>query len=334
MVPDMFTGIFHIPGEHLPQLVYPFISFRFICADQSVHAHHIHLIVMAQGRFLLYPVSQPRIVDDMIAAHQACQIKCFGRRVKRRRALSGILADHLGWNMLISFQRQIRPDLVGDHIDVVFSAQFHKTFQFPALPHAPAGIMRRAENGGMDAVLYDFFLHIGKIHTPDIFRIQLQRTVNRMIPVIFQAHGKSHIGRRMKQHLVSFGTQYIQRAEHATEHAILISDVLCFQSAHSVAIFLPPDDGVKIFLRGAEVAVRRVRGPLCQRFRDGRHGGKIHIRHPHGNDGKTVLRRLRGKSRILAQTVHRYGILAAAVHNRCEIVFHKNNTSTIEDPVT
>ena len=62
--------------------------------------------------------------------------------------------------------------LCGDHVDVVFSEQLHGPLQFPTLPDPAAGVMGRAEDGGVNGMFPELTLHIRIVHTPDSILIQ------------------------------------------------------------------------------------------------------------------------------------------------------------------
>lgn len=64
-------------------------------------------------------------------------------------------------------------------------------------------------------------------------------------------------------------------------------------------------------------------GSLDNGFRDGGHGGKVHVRDPHGDDVKAVLGQVRGKAG--AETVNGDGVLAVAIHDGCKIVLHSSS---------
>ena len=98
---------------------------------------------------------------------EPCQIERFARRIERERPLLCILAHGLRRCVDNAGADDVRPDLVGDDEYVVFRAERRELFYLPALPHAPGRVVRRAEHGGVNLILYDPPFHILKIHTPD-----------------------------------------------------------------------------------------------------------------------------------------------------------------------
>ena len=66
----------------------------------------------------------------------------------------------------------------------------------------------------MDLMLYQFFLHVLKVHAPNALLILLQRGMDNLIAIVFQTKGEANIGGRMKQHFISLGTQHIQCRNH------------------------------------------------------------------------------------------------------------------------
>ena len=138
----------------------------------------------------------------MITSHQACQVKGFARRIHRHGAVSRILADRLCRRMMISFQDQIRPDLIGDNHAVIGLIYFHRFFNLPAFPYPATRVMGITEDCHMDMMLFDLRIHIFIIHPPDSFRIFFQRTVNHLISIISDASGKSDISRAVQKHCI------------------------------------------------------------------------------------------------------------------------------------
>ena len=162
----------------------------------------------------------------MIRTYQSGKVKRLGRGIDSYRSLFSIFADRLRRNMLIAAQNQIRPDLIRNHIHIMFSEQFHRLFQFPFFPHPAAGIVRRTKYRSVDLVFHDFFLHIFIIHAHNALFVLHQGGMYNRISVIFQTHGKANVGRGMKQYTVALRTQYIQCADNAPQNSVLITDAL------------------------------------------------------------------------------------------------------------
>ena len=326
MFPDIAAGIAHIFRQHLAEFIHPFISLRLVGADEGMHAQHVHMIVLGAAGFPVDPVPQPGIIDDVIAAHQARQIKGLGGSVQGHRPQSGILADHLGGDVGMSFQDQIRPDLVGDHIHIIFPEQFHGPLQLPSLPDTAAGIVGRTEDGGVDPAFFQFLLHILIIHPPDPFFIPLQIGKLQMEPVVLQAVGKADVGRRVDQHMIPVGAEDLQGADHPAQNAVLISDMLRRQSGNAVAAGLPVYDPLKILLRRTEISEGRMFGSFNDMLLNGGHCGEIHIRHPHGDHGKSFfyLHALDSQHSRFHGPLHLQGdgVFSSPVHKCRKIVFH------------
>ena len=217
----------------------------------------------------------------------------------------------------------VGPDLVRDDIDVVLFEQLHGLFQLPALPHTAAGIVGAAQNRGMDVFLGQVLFHVGKVHPPHAVLVLHQRGVDDIVAVVFQAAGKADVSGAVHQHLVAPGADAVQGADHAAQHAVLIADVLLFQSGHAVAPGLPLDDGVVVLVAGVKVAECRVLDAGNDLLLDGGHHREVHVRHPHGDGVKALLGGRGGKAG--AQAVHGDGIFAVAFENGRKIVFHDNS---------
>lgn len=100
-------------------------------------------------------------------------------------------------------QGKIRPDLVADHHHIVLSEQLHCLLQLPALPDSAAGIVRRADDGGVNLMLHDLFFHVDIVHAPDTGAVLFERAVDDVIAVVFQAAGKADVGRAQNEDLVA-----------------------------------------------------------------------------------------------------------------------------------
>ena len=83
-----------------------------------MHGKKVHFIIMGFAAFCLNPVPEIFIVDDMIASHQTCQIKGLAGSIQGNSAVSGILIHRLGGDMLMTIQKDIRPDFIRDSIAV------------------------------------------------------------------------------------------------------------------------------------------------------------------------------------------------------------------------
>ena len=226
--------------------------------------------------------------------------------------------------MRVAIQKDVRPDLVRHHKHVVFPEQLHGLFQLFPLPDAAAGVVRAAEDGGVDLLVFQMLLHVGIVHPPDAVFVLDQRAVDDVVAVVLKAAGKADVGRAVDKHLAAPGADAVQRADDAAQHAVFVADVLGFQPGHAVAGILPVENRIIIRFGRVEIAVCRVLCPCDDGLRDGRHGGEVHIRHPHGDRVEALLGGRGCKAG--AQTVHRDRILAAAVHQGGKIVFHGSSS--------
>lgn len=306
VVRDVGAGEVYIASEDLAQLVHPLVAFGLIGTNQGVHGQQVHAVVMGEGGLLVHPVSDGFIINDVVAAHQACQVEGLGGRIDRHGAVPGVFADALGGGVLMAGQDDVGPDFIGDHHHVMLPAQFHELLHLPFFPDPAAGIVGGTKDGGVDVVFRNLLLHIGKIHAVGTAFVQDQRTVDDMVAVIVQAAGKAYVGGGVEEHIVPSGAEYVQSADDAAQHAVLIADAFPGQAGGAVAGLLPPDDRVQVFLPGGEVAEMRLlcAGDDCFLHRGD--GGEIHVRHPHGDGVEALLGRAGGGA--VAQGVHGDGV--------------------------
>ena len=317
------AGQFGVRRQHLQQLAEPLLPLLAVRADERVHTEDVHLVVVRQGGLLLHPLAQPVVVDDMIAAHEPRQVEGLAGRIEGHRALPGVLAHALGGHVLIAGEDDVRPDLVGDHIDVVLFHQLHVALHLPALPDAPAGVVRRAEDGRVYVLGDDAPLHVLEVHAPDAAGVPHQRAEHHLVAVVGQRAGEADVGRRVQQHLVPARAEHVQRAHHAAEDAVFIAYVLFPEAGDAVAPLLPADDGGKILLPRLEIAVERVLRALDdgRGYRGG--GGEVHVRYPHGDGVEALARGVRHPpAGHGADALHGERIPAAAVYDGCKVVLH------------
>ena len=110
----------------------------------------------------------------------------------------------------------------------------------------------------MDVLLLQAALHVRKVHAPDVCFVFYQGRVDDLIAVVFQAMGKANVGGAVEEYLVTPGTDTVQGADNAAQNPVFIADVLFGKALNAVAGALPADDGIVVFLCGAEVAKGRV----------------------------------------------------------------------------
>ena len=262
------------------------------------------------------------VVDDVVAAHQTRQVEGLAGGIEGDGAHFCILGDTLGGDVLITGQEDIRPDLVGNHKNIVLFVQLHGLLDLPFFPDPSRGVVGGAEDGGVDLVLAELGFHIGKVHSPHIIRIFYEPAVDNFVAVIFKGVGEADVGGAVDEHLVAPGAEGVQRRDHAAQDAVFVADVLRLKPLNAVSGFVPADDGVKIFRRGLEIAEGGVLGTLDHGLDNGGDNGEIHVRHPHG-DGLEAGQGRIGAEAGLAHHVHGDGILAPAIHDGGKIVFHR-----------
>ncbi len=322
VVPDVVAGEVDVAAEHFAELVHPLVALGLVGAHKGVHGQHIHGIVVAEAGLLVHPVLPPLVIDNVIAAHQARQVEGLAGGVHGGGALPGVLGNGLGGDVLVAVEHQVGPDLVRHHIDVVFLEQLHGLFQLPALPDPAAGVVRIAEDGGMDLLLLELLLHVLRIHPPDAVLVLDQGAEHHVVAVVGQAGGESHIGGGVEQHLVAPGADAVQGRHHAAQHAVFVADVFLGKAGDPVALLLPADDGGEILLTGGEIAEGRMLDAVGHGLLDGGNGGEVHVRHPHGDGVKALPGCAGGKAGHSAQTVHSDGVPAVAGQDGSKIVLH------------
>ena len=87
---------------------------------------------------------------------------------------------------------------------------------------------------------------------------------------------------------------------------------------------MPSDNRFKVFIRWQIVTVSRMLGSFDDLLRDSRHGSEIHIRNPHRDHRKTILRLCRNNSPFYARadSVNRKCVFTSTIHNRFKIICH------------
>ena len=173
MLFDVIICIVHISGQYLTELIYPLSSFFPVCSYKRMHGKHIHGIIMAFAAACHNSVTKIGIIDHVITSNQTGQIECLAWRIQCDGPLLCVLAYRLGRCVVISFQNQIRPDLVGNNNTVVCLIDFHGLFDFFRLPDSSGRVVWITEHCDMDLVCLDFGIHIFIVHPPDSFFILL-----------------------------------------------------------------------------------------------------------------------------------------------------------------
>ena len=223
---------------------------------------------MAQRGFFYNALPERPIINDVIAADQSSQIKCFGWRIECYCTVLCIFWNRLRRNMLMSIQNDIRPDFIRNDCHIVFCIKFHCFFNLPALPDTSGWIMRWAENSCMNFIFHDFFFHIFKIHAPDSFFIFFQVTVHNMISVVVERSRKTNVCRCMNKYVISLGAKYMKGTCNTTKNSVFITDMLFFKSCYMISRLMPSDDAVKIFISCLKISVSRMFCSLDNCLRD------------------------------------------------------------------
>ena len=258
----------------------------------------------------------------MVAADQAREVKGLAGRVEGNRAHAGILAHRLRRNVLVPGTDDIGPNLIRDHHAIVLAIDVHGALDLVALPHATAGIVRRTEDGGMDAVLRELALHVLKVHAPHALFVELKWAVNNTVARGLDGLGKADIGRTMDQHRVTGLHIGAQRRYNAAQHTVFIANMLRRQALNAVTTALPLDNAIEVLGAWIKVAKHRVLSTLNDVLLDRGHRGKVHIRHPHRDAVEALIGHVWRHTGDLAPGVNGDGIHAVAVDKRGKVVFH------------
>ena len=208
----------------------------------------------------------------------------------------------------------------------MFSVKFHGFFQLPTLPHASTGIMRIAENGSVDLLFPELFLHVCIIHSPYAVFIPYQRRMYGLVAVVFQTCCEAYVCRAVNQDVITAGADAVQCTDNSAQNAIFVANVLGLQTGDTVTCFLPADDGLIIFRRGFEVTEGRVTGPFDDRLLYGRYSREVHVCYPHRDGIEAFFRRGRRET-IALQAVYCDGISAMPVNDGSEVIFHMDTPS-------
>ena len=172
-----------------------------------------------------HAVAQVVAVDHVVAADEAGQVEGLARRVERDGALAGVGRDGLRGDVHHAGAHDVGPDLVRDDHAVVGAVDLHGALDLPALPHAAAGVVRRAEDHGVDALLLDAALHVVEVHAPDTVLVAHERRVHDSEAVVLERVREAHVGGAVHEHGVAGRGKGRERRDHAAEHAVLVADV-------------------------------------------------------------------------------------------------------------
>ena len=322
MLVHVIAEVVDVVFDDLVELVHPLVALRLVGANERVHGEDVHLVVMGLVGHGAHAVAQCLVVDDVVAADQAREVKGLAGRIKGDRAHARVLAHRLRRDVLVPRTDDVRPNLVRDDHAIVLAIDVHGALDLVALPHAATGIVRRAENGSMDVVLCELALHVLKVHAPYALVVELKRAVHNAIARGLDGLGKTDVGGAMDQHRVAGLHIGAQRRHDAAQHAVFVADMLRRQTLNAVATALPFEDAVEVLGARIKVAKHRVLGTLNDVFLDRGDGGKVHVGHPHGDAVEALVRHVRSHTGDLAPGVNGDGIHTVAVDKRGKVVFH------------
>ena len=211
------------------------------------------------------------------------------------------------------------------------TVHLHRALDLPALPHAAARVVRAAEDGDVDVVFFEFFIHVLKIHAPNAVLVAEKRAVDDFKAVVFKAARKADISGAVHEHGVARRGKSRQRRNDAAQYAVFIADMRTGQSLDTVPVFLPADNRVKICVRRRKIAERRMFRARDDRVLDFGQRRKIHVRHPHGDHIKPLFRFVRCETGAKAVDGNR--IHAVALQMRGKIVLHSFSAPFLENAV-
>ena len=144
-----------------------------------------------------------------------------------------------------------------------------------------------------------------------------------LIAAVCKAARKPDVCRRMNEHAVTSGAKYSERRQDASQNTVFVADHFSRKACHTVLLFMPADDLFIVFISHFKISVGRMLDSFCDRFRNRRARGKVHVSNPHRDAVKSVLRGTRRKGRIpFTKGIHCDGILAISVHYTLKIIFH------------
>ena len=196
----------------------------------------------------------------------------------------------------------------------MLAIDLHRALELPALPHAPAGVVGRAEHRHVDVVLLQLGGHVLIVHAPDALLVLDQRRQHNLVSVLFYAMRKANVGWAVEKNGITRRGKGGERGYNAAQHAVLVANVVSRQAAHAVSARLPVNNGLIVLIARREVAKRRVLDALCHGARDGRSRGEIHVGDPHGDGVEALRRRVRGHA-ARAKRIDRNGVHAVSFHD-------------------
>ena len=189
------TCIPDIICQHLAELIDPQRAFRSVSPDQRMHRQHVHRIIVALCRRTPHAVSEIRIINDMIASDESCQIEGLAGREERDCPTARIRTHHLRRYMPVISQNNVRPDLIVDDDHFISPIDLQGIPDLFLCPYPSAWVMRITEDCDMDVILLYFAVHVLIIHPPYAALILFQRTQHDAVTGALNRAGEADIGR-------------------------------------------------------------------------------------------------------------------------------------------
>ena len=167
-----------------------------------MHGKNVHFVVVGKGRLLVHAVAEQFVINHVVASDKTREVEGFGRGIERDGAQLRVLTDGLCGDVLIARHGEVRPNFVAHDHHIVLAEQLHGLLQLPALPDSAAGVVRRADDGGVDLMADDLFFHVRIVHAPDTMFVPFELAVDDMVAVILQAACKADVGRAQDENVI------------------------------------------------------------------------------------------------------------------------------------
>src|SRR5574344_2000953 len=98
-----------------------------------------------------------------------------------------------------------------------------------------------------------------------------------IVSVVAKGMGKSYIRRPLEKHVVTLGAEHAKRRYHTAKHSVLVADAFFRKAGYSMALALPCDDLIVVFISWKEIAECRMLGPFNHSLLDSRNNWKVHV---------------------------------------------------------
>ena len=195
--------------------------------------------------------------------------------------------------------------------------------EFLTFPDTAGRIVRGAHDGCMDMVSLYLFLHILVVHAPYAVFVLFELASYEVIADSADFLKEAHVGGSMHKHVVTVRAKNFKSAYDSAQDAVLISDMLCFQTLDAVSLRLPVYDAVEVFLPRCKISESGMFRTLYYGVDYGGSGGKIHVGDPHGYDVKAFAYLSLGSDAVRVRSgINSDSVHSSSVEDACEIVFH------------